>query len=126
MRETVVSMGQDNVTALGRLEVEFGLSLLEFGVLALIVRGDGVVALVLAGQLEQSFEKRFDERTLRLAVRVLVERKLVVQSGGDIAPTRDGKALLATYMRAVIRLIDAGRNLFAVGVLAKLASLDFD
>ena len=119
-------MAGDNVTTLGRREHEFGLSLLEFGLLALIVRADGLIARDLERELNQMYEKQFSERHLRLAVRALVERRLVTQYGDAITSTYDGKALLATYLRAVIRLIDAGRNLFAVGLLAKLASLDLN
>jgi hypothetical protein len=119
-------MGGINVTPLIETTHPFGASALDCGVLLVVCRAGRISIGEIADQLYEFYEIWFSERDIRLTVRALAEGAYVSEDLDQILPTSTGKDALEVYLRAFIRMIDGGRNIFAIGVVAKLAAIDFD
>ena len=115
-----------NVMPLIETTHPFGASALEFGVLLTVCRSGKIGLSDIADQLHEYYEIWFSERDIRLTVRALADCAYVSEEGDLIAPAAAGTDVLEVYLRAFVRMIDGGRNIFAIGVVAKFAGVDFE
>lgn len=126
MQATGDNMTGVNVTPLIETNHPFGASALDCGVLLSVARAGSITVRDIAADVFGFYETVVCERDVRLTLRGLAERGYVMSDRDAFRPTTAGKDVLEVYLRAFIRMIDGGRNIFAIGVVAKLAAIDFE